>query len=179
MYSKNSILSSHQLECALLIFFCQLKAKTSNQGACVGWNKSSWPYTNMHLRRHNGCTLIYVEILRTALLPFLSEKFATGHRFMQDNDPKHTSWIAKGFFEENNVNWWKTAPESPDLNPVENMWHELKEFIRCQIKPQNKQELIDGIQTLLEDGGCCKVCKVAYTCVHMYNSIDTYLIGSL
>lgn len=43
------------------------------------------------------------------------------------------------------MNWWKTPPESPDLNPIENLWHELKEFIRREVKPKVKQELIDGI----------------------------------
>ena len=27
---------------------------------------------------------------------------------MQDNDPKHTSRLAKAHMEEQNANWWKT-----------------------------------------------------------------------
>ena len=64
---------------------------------------------------------------------------------MQDNDPKHTSRHAAQFFEENNINWWKTPPESPDLNPIENLWHELKEYIRREVKPKIKEELVSGI----------------------------------
>ena len=64
---------------------------------------------------------LYVDVLRSTLLPFIAEKYAEGHRFMQDNDPKHTSRLATSFLIENNVNWWRTAPESPDLNPVENL----------------------------------------------------------
>lgn len=41
---------------------------------------------------------------------------------------------------------WKTPAESPDLNPIENLWHELKKYIRHEIKPKTKKELIDGIQ---------------------------------
>ena len=66
---------------------------------------------------------------------------------MADNDPKHTSGAAQQFLEEMGIFWWRTPAESPDLNPIENMWHELKEFIRREVKPTTKEELIDGIQT--------------------------------
>ena len=90
-------------------------------------------------------TDLYIDILRTHLLPFITEKLPN-HRFMQDNDPKHTSRVAKAFFEEQGINWWPTSPESPDLNPIENLWHELKFFLETKVKPRSKQELIDGIK---------------------------------
>lgn len=93
---------------------------------------------------------MYTKLLENALIPFIREYYPAGHRFQQDNDPKHTSRHASKFFEENNVLWWKTPPESPDLNPIENLWHELKEFIRRVIKPKTKQQLIDGIQEFWE-----------------------------
>ena len=65
---------------------------------------------------------------------------------MQDNDPKHVSLRAREFFENNGINWWCTPPESPDLNPIENVWHELKEYLRSQVKPKNQSELISGIK---------------------------------
>ena len=42
--------------------------------------------------------------------------------------------------------WWKTPAESPNCNPIENLWHELKEYIRREAKPKTKEELISGIQ---------------------------------
>ena len=36
-------------------------------------------------------------------------------------------------------------PESPDLNPIENLWHKLKEYIKREVKPTTKEQLIDGI----------------------------------
>ena len=88
----------------------------------------------------------YTEhILKRTLLPFIREKFADGHRFQQDNDPKHTSRLAKGFMEREGINWWKTPPESPDLNPIELLWHEMKHFLRTIAKPNTKDELVAGI----------------------------------
>lgn len=52
---------------------------------------------------------------------------------MQDNDPKHKSIHANTFIEEKGINWCKTSAESPDLNPIENTWHELKEYIRHEV----------------------------------------------
>ena len=81
---------------------------------------------------------LFCQILQKTLLPFLQDKFPDFHRFMQDNDPKHCSRLAQRFYADNGINWWRTPPESPDLNPIENLWHEI-------VKPTNKQELIDGI----------------------------------
>lgn len=89
---------------------------------------------------------LFTSILAETLVPFLKREFPSGHRLMQDNDPKHASVYAKQFMEENGINWWKTPPESPDLNPIENLWHELKEFIRRDVKPQTKEQLMDGIE---------------------------------
>ena len=93
---------------------------------------------------------LYIEILDRTLLPFLREVYPDGHRFMQDNYPKHTSNQAQVFLESAGINWWKTPPESPDCNPIENLWHELKEFCRREVKPTTKEELVEGIQRFWE-----------------------------
>jgi len=70
---------------------------------------------------------LYLQVLQQTLIPFLDEVYPNSHRFMADNDPKHTSRAAHQFLQENGVGWWRTPAESPDLNPIENLWHELKE----------------------------------------------------
>ena len=65
--------------------------------------------------------ILYCEILRRTLLPFLEEKFPTSYKFMQDNDPKHCSQMAQNFYSEVRINWWRTPPESQDINPIENL----------------------------------------------------------
>ena len=89
--------------------------------------------------------VMYVSILRATLKPFLDEVYPDSHRVMQDNDPKHTSRLTSEFFADNGINWWKTPAESPDCNPIENLWHEM-EYLRREIKPHTKQQLVDGIQ---------------------------------
>ena len=91
------------------------------------------------------------EILTNGLLPFIKEAFPDGHRFQQDNDPKHTSRLARTFMEDEDINWWKTPPESPDLNPIELLWHELKHFLRTTVKPRTKDELVNGISRFWEE----------------------------
>ena len=88
---------------------------------------------------------MYVDILDKNLKPFIKNFYPDGHRFVQDNDPKHTSVYAKNWLAANRINWFKTPPESPDLNPIENLWHELKEFVRNEAKPTTKDMLVNAI----------------------------------
>jgi len=86
-------------------------------------------------------------IYEAGLLPFIEERFPDGHRLYQDNDPKHSSKHIEDFLEENNVNWWYSPPESPDLNPIELVWGSMKQFLRNRHKPRNLEELKAGIET--------------------------------
>ena len=88
----------------------------------------------------------YVEILQAGLVPFIQKTYPEGHRFQQDNDPKHCSRYTQSKLVELNVNWWKTPPESPDMNPIENVWGSMKTFLRNEYKPRTLDALKNGIR---------------------------------
>ena len=79
-----------------------------------------------------GAYFLFNSNKRRRIFPFFRENLLTRSTDLCNiiNDPKHVSHIAiKSLFDENIVNWRRTLPGSPDLNPIENLWHELKEHL--------------------------------------------------
>jgi transposase len=67
---------------------------------------------------------VYVDLLRKMLLPLVCS--SPDLIFMQDNAPAHTAKYTKDWLNENNVRVLSWPPKSPDMNPIENFWAQLK-----------------------------------------------------
>ena len=54
------------------------------------------------------------------LIPFIIETYPDHHRIQMDNAKFHTSIETVDWLVNNNLNHFKTPPQSPDLNPIGN-----------------------------------------------------------
>ena len=59
---------------------------------------------------------------------------------MQDNAPYHKAKIVLSFLEEEGISVIKIPPQSPDMNPIENIWKIMGEKAH-NINPQNIEDL--------------------------------------
>ena len=65
---------------------------------------------------------------------------------MQDNAPCHTAKSVKTFFSEEDVTVMEWLAQSPDMNPIENVWKLLNERAK-EKNPRNVEELWTNLKS--------------------------------
>ena len=97
----------------------------------------------------------YIEVLRNYLLPELEtakEGLGVDLVYMQDNAPCHKSRLVMQFLLENQVPVMPWPAQSPDMNPIENLWAFIKRRRTAKFPvPTTKAELIEQIFTIWEE----------------------------
>ena len=83
---------------------------------------------------------VYKELLQMHVVPFLKSSSSENPIFMQDNAPCHTAKLVKSFLQEEEVDVLDWPAQSPDLNPIENLWKVLGERT-MKSNPKNINDL--------------------------------------
>jgi transposase len=85
----------------------------------------------------------YCKMLGDIFLPYF-RTLEKDSIFMQDNAPIHCSKYTSKWQKKNGVRTMKWPAQSPDLNPIENIWSQLK-FTLDKKKLKNEKELEQAI----------------------------------
>ncbi len=84
---------------------------------------------------------VYQKILKDNVRPSVRDlKLKRTWVLQQDNDPKHTSKSTSEWLKKNKMKTLEWPSQSPDLNPIEMLWHDLKKAVHAR-KPSNVAEL--------------------------------------
>lgn len=87
----------------------------------------------------------YINILQEGMLPSARQLFGRmPYIFQQDNAPCHTARAVQAFFDANGVEVMKWPAQSPDMNPIENLWQVFKSRVHKR-KPTNLNQLWEFI----------------------------------
>lgn len=91
----------------------------------------------------------YKEILETRLIPQLALWYPDGEDFifMHDSAPCHKAKSVTTFLEQKNIPVLQWPGNSPDMNPIENLWEVTKREMSKETIT-NREELISKLTTV-------------------------------
>ena len=110
------------------------------RGSVMVWGMISSAEVGPIVRFHGNINAsVYKELRQHALLHLRKGTVETPI-FMKDNAPCHKAKTVLSFHEEEGIAIMKWPPQSPDMNPMENIWNIIGEKAQ-NINPQNIDDL--------------------------------------
>ncbi len=89
----------------------------------------------------------YLEVLENQLVPEIEYARANipgDWKLMQDNCLAHRANVVKAYLHENNIEFIDWPSYSPDLNPIENLWHWMKHKLATEYPPCTTNDELVG-----------------------------------
>lgn len=127
-----------------------IKTKKFGGGSVMCWGCiTPWGVGKLHritsiMDRH-----VFIQVISESLLGTLEMYHLRPQDifFQQDNDPKHTSKDARAWFAQKCIKLLPWPAQSPDLNPIENVWDYLgRRISKREVQPSNTEELWQSLQ---------------------------------
>ena len=105
---------------------------------------------------------MYISVLVGHPLSFINIHGCT--TFRQDSAPRHKAKLVANWFQTKNVRVLKWPGNSPDLNPIENLWRLIKKYV-FTLTPTTLDELKQTIKEIWCKDIDQNVCKNLTDCM--------------
>lgn len=118
--------------------------------------------------------IAYMELMKNFLLPFIDNwRGRADVIYQQDRAPCHVARTSQDQFANWGIQLSPWAPSSPDMNPIEYVWHDLKVWIRKYKKPKNLPDLKASViyywSNILTKEKCrCYISHVKKNMIHVH-----------
>ncbi|CAJ0921952.1 unnamed protein product [Ranitomeya imitator] len=105
---------------------------------------------------------VYVDILDTFLIPSIERMFGDDEIIFQDDNAScHRAKTVKPFLEKRHIRSMSWPANSPDLNPIEDLWWKLKKMVHDEA-PTCKADLATAIResrSQIDEESCLTLIK--------------------
>ena len=135
-------------------------------------SRGTVPLTRINVKIN---TAIYKNILQKHVITTIKTSGVINPIFVQDNAPCHKAKSVLKYLKEEKIEVMDWPAQSPDLNPIENLWHIVK--IRVMAKnPSNIDILWKYIQEEWKEISLEKCSKLVRSCINCTEMIKYFCV---